>query len=313
MDSIQMNDSGPSDDSGYSSSAVFSFITRNIKSAVRGAGHGSACLGFLSGGTGEIRINDRIYNGRPGFVSLLGPEDTVDIIPETEMIFHYIEYSDFYLSETTYFKIPKDEATAFVMLEDDINHFSAMFDVLKKASSMSEENRRDYQRGMLKALLAWFLEVSYRSDHNCSFDDNVQPRMPKRAQRGEKQMGVIRSAVVYVNQHFTDKLSMSDVARIFNMQEQYFCRKFHEITGVSFTDYIRNLRLEYAADLVKQTSYPIKEIYEKCGYSTKSHFMREFKRHYSVSPLNMRKNYVRERIEQEKSEGAISHDNNLNR
>ena len=282
----------------YESESAFNFITHEIDKAVCETMRDMTRLGFLTEGTGRIRINERIYDAKPGFVAILRDGDNIDIIPDAIMDFKHIEFTDMYVTETMLAKIPQNESVAFRMVEEDIKHFSDMFSILTRSYEMSDENRSDYQAGLLKALIAWFLEVRYRSDHSCTIDERYSSEMKRRQTRGEKRINVIRSAVIYVNQHFTERLIMSEVARMYDTQDQYFCRKFHEITGMSFTEYVRKLRLEYAAELVRQTSHPIKEIYLRCGYTTKSHFMREFKKHYSISPLNMRKTYIREKTEQ---------------
>ncbi|MCR5263581.1 MAG: AraC family transcriptional regulator [Clostridiales bacterium] len=276
-------------------------LTRVSNSTV----HGISRLGYIKSGNGQMRINDRIYDACFGFSAFLKSGDRIDIIPDGQIIVEMIEFSDMYICESMLLKLPQSGNAAFRMSENDAEKFAALFKLVESAGDMSDENRTDYQRGILRALIAWFLEVRYRSDHSCKFDENYSDEPRKRQSRGEKRLNVIRSAVIYTNQHFTEHLTMSDIARMYDTQDQYFCRKFHEITGLSFTEYVRNLRLHYAAELIKQTSHPIKEIYLECGYTTKSHFMREFKKYYSISPLGMRKAYIQEKIEQERENRSV--------
>ena len=304
MEKNEMN-SGNSDMDGSSPCSTFTYRITNLKNVANSTIHGISRLGYITSGSGQLRINDRIYEAGFGFAALLRAGDRIDIIPDGQIIVEMIEFSDIYICESMMLKLPQGGNTAFRMNEEDAEKFAAIFKLVASAGEMSEENRVDYQHGILRSLLAWFLEVRYRSDHSCKFDENYTEEPKKRQSRGEKRLNVIRSAVIYTNQHFTEHLTMSDIARMYDTQDQYFCRKFHEITGVSFTEYVRNLRLNYAADLVKQTSHPIKEIYLECGYTTKSHFMREFKKYYSISPLGMRKAYIREKIEQERGAGSV--------
>ena len=73
------------------------------------------------------------------------------------------------------------------------------------------------------------------------------------------------------------------------MNERYFCQKFKDYTGKCYKDYLRERKLRYARRLVLATEMPLLQIAEESGYETQSHFNREFKDFFGISPTAMRK------------------------
>ena len=93
----------------------------------------------------------------------------------------------------------------------------------------------------------------------------------------------------YVNERFAQKLSPKEVSARFGYNETYFCRRFKEITGLTFTGYLLALRMECAQKLLTETQEEIGTIAWKCGYADVSYFSHCFKKQYGVSPMGFRK------------------------
>lgn len=88
----------------------------------------------------------------------------------------------------------------------------------------------------------------------------------------------------YVNDHFADKLTPKDISLQFGYNETYFCRRFKEVTGLTFTKYVQALRMELAIELLKEGKEGIRYIAWKCGYADVSYFSNCFKSHFGFRP-----------------------------
>ena len=104
-----------------------------------------------------------------------------------------------------------------------------------------------------------------------------------------KQNQAFSEILKYVNDRFTGKLSPKEVSARFGYNETYFCRRFKEITGLTFTGYLLALRMECAQKLLTETQEEIGTIAWKCGYADVSYFSHCFKKQYGVSPMGFRK------------------------
>lgn len=102
---------------------------------------------------------------------------------------------------------------------------------------------------------------------------------------------------------------LRDLARQFDMQRQnlaigvdyfydrsfisksHFCREFKRYMGMTPTDYVNGLRLNYAANLLILGSQSILEICNEAGFSSASHFYHLFQQKYGITPKKFRTTY----------------------
>lgn len=104
------------------------------------------------------------------------------------------------------------------------------------------------------------------------------------------------AVIDYVNEHFTEKISTSDLSEKFGYDEAYFCRKFKKITGISAIKYINILRLDKAQHLLKKSHYEVNLIANQCGFTDISYFAQSFHNHYGLSPTEFRKQFATKHI-----------------
>lgn len=82
--------------------------------------------------------------------------------------------------------------------------------------------------------------------------------------------------------------SLGDMAESVNLSPPYFCYLFRSVTGIPPARYLKSLRLQQAATLLTTTFLSVKEIVRGVGCSDESHFVRDFKRIYGVTPSEYR-------------------------
>ncbi len=93
-------------------------------------------------------------------------------------------------------------------------------------------------------------------------------------------------AVEYIREHYRDdSICMDQVAERFHMSVSYFSKLFNEYVGMTFPEFINDLRLTYAKELLQANrNISIKKIAEICGFGTTSYFSQQFKKKFGVSP-----------------------------
>lgn len=99
-----------------------------------------------------------------------------------------------------------------------------------------------------------------------------------------KAQGTIEQAVNYIRSNYQKDISLVDVSRQVNASPYYFSKIFKEATGENFIEYLTNLRMVKAKELLTQTDCSIKEICVKVGYSEPNYFSRSFKKNVGVTP-----------------------------
>jgi len=93
----------------------------------------------------------------------------------------------------------------------------------------------------------------------------------------------------YIQEHFQEDLSLSDVAAAFGFSPNYFSSLFKKKTGRNFTHYLTDLRIRQAKGLLLDTSMTVREISSAVGYYSTSFFIRSFKNSEGITPLEYRK------------------------
>lgn len=98
-----------------------------------------------------------------------------------------------------------------------------------------------------------------------------------------------KEILLFIQAHYTEKLTLSVMAEQFHFSEKYFSRFFKEHFCMTFTDYVIHLRLAGAKRQLETTELSVTEIASREGFSNLSHFIRSFKSAYGISPLRYRK------------------------
>ena len=96
----------------------------------------------------------------------------------------------------------------------------------------------------------------------------------------------------YVNEHYTEKLSLKEVANQVGFSREYFCRFFKQHMGITFLRYLNEVRISHAGRILMNTDKSISEVMQKSGFTNQTIFNRLFKEIYGMTPRQARNNYA---------------------
>ncbi len=100
----------------------------------------------------------------------------------------------------------------------------------------------------------------------------------------DPQSDAVAKAKDYIDSHYSQDLSLEDISRQTDISPYYFSKLFKNKTGVTFIDYLTNLRIDKAKELLKDPSRSMKEICSEVGYSDPNYFSRIFKKITGKTP-----------------------------
>jgi len=100
---------------------------------------------------------------------------------------------------------------------------------------------------------------------------------------------LLSRAVEYLQQHFTERLTRDQVARVAHLSPSHFSRQFRRYTGLTFTEALTRLRVQRAAELLVRTDKPLSLIALECGFSDQSYFTKAFRRVMGETPGRYRR------------------------
>jgi AraC-like DNA-binding protein len=109
------------------------------------------------------------------------------------------------------------------------------------------------------------------------------------ALKGSENERRINLVCQYIQAHTNSDLSVRRVADQLHLSESAFCKFFKRVTGITFSDYVNDIRIGNACHLLMETDYPITQIAFDCGYESLSYFNRMFLKKKACTPRDFRK------------------------
>lgn len=101
----------------------------------------------------------------------------------------------------------------------------------------------------------------------------------------------INEVIKYVQQNFHSDITLTHTANIHSISPEYLARMFKQETGITFHNYLTNIRLKEAERLLKKRNNTISEIAYACGFNDSNYFSTKFKSIYGVTPVHFRNQY----------------------
>ena len=125
-------------------------------------------------------------------------------------------------------------------------------------------------------------------------------RLAKQSLGEENKSGpdaTVYSVLGYINEHYSENLTLDDLANTFFISKYHLSREFQRLVGTSVHRYIVQKRLVMAKQMLSEGKAS-SEIYQQCGFGDYSNFYRAFKAEYQISPkdyvLRLKENAYRE-------------------
>lgn len=245
-------------------------------------------ISYIRKGKAVYQINFQEYQVEAGDVIMMAPEQL-----------HSGQAIAGFDSEniTIVFDLPMlvssqfDRCTAnyiFPILNGDINLPSHMANARKhvpgivqciKAIAKVFEQKEDGYELLIKSKLFELLFYLYSSTSMADTKKNLSESDSKK----------IKEILTYIHENYTKELYISDIAYAVSYNESYLERYFKKITQMTCFDYINQLRIHKAAELLTETQHPVTEIAFQVGFFNLSYFAKKFRQVYGISPSDYRK------------------------
>lgn len=100
----------------------------------------------------------------------------------------------------------------------------------------------------------------------------------------DKNYKKLRTVLQYIDEHFTEKIQISELSELIHVCDDRLIRLFKQVTGETPIEYIMNLRIESAIKMLSSTDAPVSDIAEACGFGSATYMTRVFKRRLKTTP-----------------------------
>lgn len=98
---------------------------------------------------------------------------------------------------------------------------------------------------------------------------------------------IFEEVSAYITRHYAD-VTIQSLTDTFHFQEDYFNRLIKSKTGLTYSAYVQQIRLEHAERLLLTSDKTVEEIAEIVGYHNKGYFYKIFQQKYGTTPSKYR-------------------------
>lgn len=91
-----------------------------------------------------------------------------------------------------------------------------------------------------------------------------------------------------IEENYAEDYTLESVANMANMSISYFCAQFRLEKGISFKEYLLNLRISHAKDMLRNSDLSVNEISKRVGYDDANYFSKVFRKCEGCTPSEFR-------------------------
>ena len=243
-------------------------------------------IGICHSGTGFMRLDDAQISYECGTISVIPanyPHNTISF-DDTESYWEYLFVDVERILMTVYpddilFQkkmLEKINKKAFLGKKEEVPELSKLVQMILDEMLEKKDLYRESVRGMALTLLIMIARL------------NSEIIMPEGI-RHKNGFDQVRPALEYIRENYALPMKIAEIAAVCHMSESHFRRLFEENISMTPVEYLNQLRVKKAGDLIKKTGYSMEEIAVKVGFTTTSTFNRNFKRITGTSPYQWKK------------------------
>ena len=183
------------------------------------------------------------------------------------------------LSKDEVEKLFKNFSTCIIRLAEEQS--AHVYDLFKKTAAYS--NRID-KRGMKLLHASIFCLLDYVDELlRTKKEEKILP------QRTVVQKNELLEVISYVNDYYTENITLDFIAAYTHMSKSNFCRVFRKMTGETFGQYLNTYRITKVHQLLVETNLPLSKIANQTGFTSTAHMTRIFRQIHGKSPSGFRK------------------------
>ncbi len=129
-----------------------------------------------------------------------------------------------------------------------------------------------YQKKNVEQIISW---ITLLRDRLCKY-------MEKRKKNYTNN--TINHVKKYINEHLEEKLSLNEIASIYNISPSYLSALFKKYCSIGFSEYITQMKINKAKELLLKENYKVYEVSDMLGFESAFYFSKVFKKVTGYSP-----------------------------
>lgn len=222
-------------------------------------------------GSGYNLLNGQRFQLSRGSLYLLRLIDFHEVHPEPQLTLLHMCLDESLLSEDLLSQLAIDKPLTYTIDEEETRIMECLLRLIIDENKNDNPDRRYLKHLLICILLRILKLVPDNSDGYGTFKEKP-----------------IQAAILYMHMHFRENPGLGELAKIAHYNSSHFSTTFHKEIGMTYSEYLNMLKINYAKELISSTNLKITEICYECGFTSHSNFLRLFKLDTGLSPLQFR-------------------------
>lgn len=248
--------------------------------------HHEAIFGKLTSGDVSIEINGMVSPLNKNDIFFISPNNKYKLNGSDDAIVNVISLNFSNPSAVTQDFIPQSiirtlvngNCTHFAVISPEEHSYDTLSNCMAIVTKAENEKSDYFQLQVYAKMYEMFYEL-FANGYIRIIDAEIK----------SKKYRALMRVTNYVDEHYTEGVSLEEVANATGISRYYVSHLFKELMGTTFVGYVNELRLNRAAMLLVTTENPIIEIASLSGFNNLSNFNRAFKLHFGKTPSAYRK------------------------
>ncbi|EPR14334.1 AraC family transcriptional regulator [Ruminiclostridium papyrosolvens] len=243
---------------------------------------------YIKSGSGVFEIGEQNVSVGSNDIVIIKPNQSHKLSVDSEdgcdfivLYFKFMDQTEHTLSEVSLGDfinfVSGRESGSFIKLK-----VSQKNDIIVLLNRILKEQTND-QLGsdLLNYLMLMELFVLISRALKAEWENSIKNKSPKIKE-------LMQSAIQFVHNNFEREISITDIAKYVFLSPSYFTRAFKENTGLSPMQYLLNIRIKRACELLQETDQKVGEIALSVGFSNQQRFNDMFKKQTNMTPMQYR-------------------------
>ena len=224
---------------------------------------------IFSSGSGTLSINDKLYFAAEGKCFLLTPNSVMELIDidKNRFSFYKLTFSAIQIEQqvpTTFKEELFSNQIEYAVYP--YNRFIRLADELNKLQESEGTLDHFKQQGQFYALLGILFEHQLETVH------------PQDASKAVEQ------TIEYIHQNYRQSLTVKHLANLAHVAQWQYSTIFQTLTGQKPLDFLTDIRMMHAKELLQQTEEPLRDFAQLVGFNDEYYFNRRFRQVVGIPP-----------------------------
>lgn len=237
-------------------------------------------VSYIISGGAVYNIENTIYEVKKGGLLLFNPGVYHMETAEKDTLELHIGFNKVILNELPpNFILPLNTSSLMNLVKYEAEFISCVNQIILE-QERQEPGFELILKSLVMRLIIILLRELYRIEggtynYKCSFESS-------------EKSNIVNTIISFMKEHYSEQLSLDKISKNTYLSPIYISKIFKEETGDSPINYLINIRLNKAKELLEEGKLSIKAIAKLVGYDDAYYFSKLFKKHFGLSPSKLK-------------------------